>query len=240
MTKIPLGVSDPRKLTLSADGLSLNAIFKDVDEERKNVREKIAGKTRVYLRWRDWYGYDIAAYRIDRLLGLDRVPPIVERKIKGQSGSIQIWIQGVITRAEQHEDDLKPPDIARWNQQKTTLHIFDSLVANRDSNLGNGLIDGNWRLWFIDCSRCFDTTEDLIYIQQITHCERRIWDSLRNLDREEARERLERYLDRGEINAFFTRCDKLIEHIEGLIEEWGEAIVLYEQRPPSAKAPWGR
>ncbi len=240
MSKIPVGVSDPRKLLLSADGIQLNAIFKDIDEEKKKVREKTAGKVRFYFRWRDWYGYDIAAYHVDRLLDLDRVPPVIERKVKGQPGSVQIWIQGVITRAEKHKDDLKPPDLARWNQQKNTLYIFDSLVANRDSNLGNGLIDGNWRLWFIDCSRCFDTTEDLIYGTAITHCERSTWESLRGLDREKARAELDPYLSPGEIDAFFTRCDKLIEHIEGLIDEWGEAIVLFDQRPPSVKAPWAR
>ena len=40
---------------------------------------------------------------------------------------------------------IEPPEIARFNQQRTTLRVFDNLVANRDSNLGNTLIDGNWR-----------------------------------------------------------------------------------------------
>jgi hypothetical protein len=236
--KIPVGVSGPKKLLLSGQGVRANAVFKDINREEKNVREKTGGKTQYYLVWRDWFGYDIAAYQIDRLLGLERVPPVVQRTIKRQEGSVQIWLEGTITEHERRENGFEPPDIARFNQQKQIMHLFDNLVANRDSNLGNSLIDRNWRVWFIDCSRCFGKSHDLLFPQAITHCERGLWQALQEMDPEETHARLTDYLTRTEIDALLVRRDKLVTHIQGLIDEWGIEMIIFDNRPPTETAPW--
>jgi len=237
--KIPVGVSGPRKMLLAGQGVRLHAVFKDIDQERRNQRDTTAGKSKIYLMWRDWYGYDIASYHVDRLLGNDRVPPIIERAIKRKDGSVQIWLEGIITENERREMGYVPPNIARFNQQKEIMHIFDNLVGNRDSNLGNALIDRNWRLWFIDCSRCFGTSEDLLYPEAITHCERRLWKVLRELDETEAIRRLTPYLFKAEITALMVRRDKLVAYIQALIDEWGEEAILFDIGPPTEIAPWG-
>lgn len=235
---IPEGVTDPRKLLLAKDGLRVNAVFKDIDKTRRQTRLEVAGKARFFLEFRDWYGYDIAAYRLDRLLGLDRVPPVTERTVRGHRGSVQIWVEGVITRTAMRAGGIEPPDIARWNQQKNILYIFDSLVANTDSNTGNALIDGRWRLWFIDCSRCFNTTHELYYLDGITHCERHLWHALQNLDPNEVHRQLAPYLNRAQIEAVLARRDLIVKHLRGLIEEWGEGVVLFDVQPCSIRAPW--
>ncbi len=239
VSKIPVGVSRPKKVLLTADSHHFNAVFKFIEETKKNVRDPTAtGRGKLYLEWRDSYVYDVAAYQVDRLMGLDRVPPIVLRTIKGNRGSLQIWLEGTIPENVRREEAIDPPEIARFNQQSSTMNIFDNLVANRDSNLGNTLIDGNWRLWFIDCSRCFGSSTDLLYPDAVTHCDRRVWDSLRNLDRASAEPTLSPYLSRLEIDALFERRDKLVELLQERIDEWGEALVLYDQRPPTETAPW--
>jgi ABC-type amino acid transport substrate-binding protein len=238
MKKIPVGVSAPKKLLLEEGGVRACAVFKDIDQEEKNVREKTAGKSQFYLVWRDWFGYDIAAYHVNRLLGLDRVPPVVQRKIKGNEGSVQIWLEGTITERERREKGFEPPDVARFDQQEEIMHVFDNLVANRDSNLGNTLIDGNWRVWFIDCSRCFGRTRALLYPEAICHCERGLWKTLQELDPEETHARLAPYLTESEIEALLMRRDLLVEHIRGLIDEWGESMIIFDNRPPSGTAPW--
>ncbi len=239
MKKIPVGVSDPRKMLLAGQSVRLHAVFKDIDLKERNRRDTTAGKSKMYLMWRDWYGYDIAAYHVDRLLGNDRVPPIIGRRIKRMEGSVQIWLEGAITEHERREQGFDPPNIARFNQQKQIMHVFDNLVGNRDSNLGNALIDRNWHLWFIDCSRCFGTSEKLLYPQAITHCERRLWKMLRDLDETEVTRRLAPYLSKVEIRALMVRRDKLVEHIQAIIDEWGEGAILFDIGPATEIAPWG-
>jgi len=238
-SKIPVGVSRPKKILLAADSHHFNAAFKDIDEEKKNIRDPTAtGHAKLYLQWRDSYVYDVAAYHVDRLLGLNRMPPTVIRTIKGNKGVLQIWVEGSITEAERREQSFAPPEIARFNQQRSTLQLFDNLVANRDSNLGNTLIDGNWRLWFIDCSRCFDRSKELLYPEMITHCDRKVWQALRELDRNSADKVLSPFLTPAEIDAIFARRDELVDLIQARIDEWGEALVLFDQRPPTDTAPW--
>jgi len=226
-------------MLLAGDGVRAHAVFKDIDDEKRNYRDTTAGESKIYLMWRDWYGYDIAGYHVDRLLGNNRVPPVIKRSIKRKDGSVQIWLEGVITENERRKNAFDPPDIARFNQQKEILHVFDNLVGNRDSNLGNALIDRNWRLWFIDCSRCFGTSEELLYPEAITHCERRLWNTLRNLDESEVTQRLAPYLPKAEISAMMVRRDKIVEHIQALIEGWSEEHILFDLGPPTEIAPWG-
>ncbi len=238
MTKIPVGVSDPKKLLLAGEGLRINAVFKNIDHQEQKVRDTTAGKTKFYLNWRDWYGYDIAAYRLDRLLDLNRVPPVIERRIKRNTGSVQIWLQGVITDTMRRDEGFDPPNIGRYNQQKGIMHVFDNLVANRDSNLGNTLIDANWRLWFIDCSRCFGTSKDLLYPEAITHCERNLFEALKALDRTAVKEQLSPYLSDLEIEALLVRRDKIVDHVQTLIDEFEEVHILFDTIAAEAIAPW--
>ena len=239
ITKIPVGVSRPKQVLLESDTHRFKAAFKFIDEEKKMVRDPTTtGRGKLYLEWRDSYIYDLAAYQVDRLMGLDRVPPIVRRKIKGLNGSLQIWVEDTITEKSRREEAIDPPEIARFNQQRSTMQLFDNLVANRDSNLGNTLIDGNWRLWFIDCSRCFGTSADILYPDAVTHCDRQVWDALRKLDRSTADEALSPYLSRLEIDVLFKRRDKLVDLLQARIDEWGEELVLFDQRPPTETAPW--
>ena len=41
------------------------------------------------------------------------------------------------------------------------MRVFDELIANTDRNLGNMLIDRQWKLWLIDHSRAFRLHETL-------------------------------------------------------------------------------
>jgi hypothetical protein len=239
MKKIPVGVTSPRKVLLAGEGVRVNAAFKIVDEKKKDVVERTAGQRHSYREWRDWHLYDAAAYHVDRLLDLDRVPPAIPRRIKRSEGTLKIWLEDTITDTARRDREIKPPDIVRWNQQRQIMHIFDNLVANRDSNLGNTLIDRNWRLWFIDCGRCFGTSKELLYPDAITHCERDLWRALNALDEEQLNARLGSFLTKFEIDAMLARRDKLVEHIQGLIEEWGEVHVFFDLPPPGERASWG-
>jgi hypothetical protein len=235
------GITAPRKMVLHKDGVSAHAIFKDIDDERHKVTERINGASHFCLNWRDWHGYDVAAYLLDRLLGMDRVPPAVQRFVKGDYGTIRIWLEKVVTENDRRNTlCVEPPDRRRWNQQRSMMQVFDNLVANRDSNLGNLLFDCNWRAWFIDCTRCFGNTKTIFYpLEYIDHCERGLWNGLRNLDPAVVKEKLSPYLSAAEIKALLVRRDIIVRHFQKLIDEHGEEAILFEVDPPTATAPWG-
>lgn len=235
-----IGITLPRKLVLQGDGFRAHAVFKDVDDRRHKVTERINGRNHFSLDWRDWHGYDVAAYVVDRLLGLDRTPPAVFRRVRGDSGTIRIWLEGTVTENERASElKVSPPDPGRWTQQRSMMQVFDDLVANRDSNLGNLLIDPNWRAWFIDCTRCFGNTKAIYFpLDKISYCERGMWQGLVNLDPSEAEKRLSPILGKKEIKAFLARRDMIVRHFQNLIDEHGEDKVLFDVNPAMAVAPW--
>jgi hypothetical protein len=235
--KIPVGVTGPRKVVLSGDGVRANTVFKDIERREKGVTKKIGGNRYRFRDWRDSHTYDVAAYHLDRLLGLDRVPPAALREIKSKNGSVKIWVEGSITEKERRDRGCTPPDSIRWNQQRQIMHIFDNLVANRDSNLGNSLIDDNWRVWFIDCGRCFGETTELFYPSSVTHCERGLWQALQELDEDRLEERLGAYLTVHERRALLARRDELVQRIQDRIDELGEKRVIYDLRPAGEPVP---
>jgi len=49
------------------------------------------------------YQHQVAAYKLDRQLGLDMVPVSVLRKVKGTEGVVQIWIQSAVDLAEMQD-----------------------------------------------------------------------------------------------------------------------------------------
>jgi len=236
--KVERGIADVEKLVLEYEGMQIHAAFRHVDiTVRKSAPQGIEQPRKKY---RDAAIFESAAYELSELLGLGRVPPVVERSIDGQSGTVQIWMEGI--RPEDlliQGDQLHPPDALRWMQQKQIMCVFDNLVANSDRNQGNLLIDRSWNIWFIDHTRAFKRSSTLIYRDKLTRCERQLWKSLREIDEETLRQRLEPFLENQEISKLLTRRRLLIRHIRGLIKKNGEEEVLFDLRPPGGElADW--
>ncbi|MCW8984637.1 MAG: hypothetical protein OQK55_04795, partial [Thermoanaerobaculales bacterium] len=95
--QIPIGITNPLRLTLEADGIRACACFSDADISRRKVTEIINGRPYFSFDWHDSYRYSIAAYRLDRLLGLDRVPPVVPRQVTREPGAVSIWLANTVT-----------------------------------------------------------------------------------------------------------------------------------------------
>ncbi len=222
------GITMPRRVVLTRDGVSAHAIFKDVDVERHKVTERTCGRGRFYLDWRDSHLYDNAAYAIDRLLGINRVPPAVTRRIGGSSGTMIIWIEGTMTESERRKTGLQPPDTVAWNRQMEIMHIFNNLIARRDVNPGNTLIDSDWRVWFIDSTRAFGKVDDLLCEGSIRTCERELFERLRSLDPDRVRQELAPFLDRSEIKSLLKRRDKIVAYLLDLIDQRGAEAVIFD------------
>jgi hypothetical protein len=115
------------------DGVVRHACFKRVDETTDN--------------WRN----EVAAYELDKLLGLGMVPPTVSRSLGSRGGCLQLWVTG----STMEEFDGTFPDLEAWRDQVSVMWLFDDLIANVDRHLNNGMVSPGHRLMLIDNSRSF-------------------------------------------------------------------------------------
>ena len=231
--KIPVGVTKPQKLYLEKDGVKAAASFRDVDIHKKRWNDPNAGPR---VDFRDSCVYECAAYRLNRLLGLNNIPPTVKRKVKGKNGVIQLWVEDAMMDTDRLEKKISPPDTLRWARQHQVMELWNQLVYNDDPNKGNVLIDPDWNIWFIDHTRCFRVFADIPEAEKIKYCERALWENLKRLDEETVSAELGDYLRSQEIKGLMKRLDQLIQHIQGLIDTRGEKSVLFEFRLAKTQA----
>jgi hypothetical protein len=223
MSDIPEGITRPRKVLLEKDGIQMHAVFRNVDLEIEG--ERISG--RFWTVFWDQDLHEVAAYRLARMLGMDNVPPAVPRTVGRSSGSLQIWLEGVMTEGMRREDGLQSPYPREWFLQNRLMYVFDNLIWNSDRNLGNMLIDSDWKFWLIDHTRAFQDSGDLRSPDEVTHVERVFWERLQAMDEQDIRAQLEDVLDGSALRSLLIRREKLIEYIEELIAVRGEEVVLF-------------
>jgi hypothetical protein len=174
------------------------------------------------------------------MLGLQRIPPVVKREIDGVVGTLQLWLE------ESTPEDiliqqgrLRPPNVARWNQQKQVMYVFDNLIANSDRNQGNLLIDGAWNIWFIDHTRAFRRTSQLLSADGMVACDRELWLKLQEIEPKEIRRRLDPYLETKELAKLLTRHQKILRVLGKSIKEKGEDAVLFDLQSQNSAAAAG-
>ena len=218
------GKTGARRAVLERDGVRMRAIFHDVDLEEPRVR--IRG--RFHMVFRDSWRSQVAAYRVARLLGIVNVPPTVQRRIGGYSGSLQAWLEGAMTDTQRRERELRPPVWRLWLEQERVMRVFDNLIYNDDRNTGNVLMGADGNLWMIDHTRAFQRHDELRDPNLMTRVERTMWRRLQELPDETLAGVVEDLLLRPDVNAFLERRRSLVAHIQALIEERGEEAVVFE------------
>lgn len=219
------GITKPRRATLTAGEQTFRAVFKDVDEQLTRERDN---RGRLILGLKDSYKHEIAAYELDKLLGLGMVPPCVERKIGKDVGALCMWVEDAMTETERRNvKKIEPPDPQRWNDQMYVVRLFHQLTWDTDfNNISNLLIDGNWKLYKIDSSRAFRNDKKLRRGESLQRFSRRVLEALRGLEREEVETRLGPWLSKKQINGVLARRDAIVAIADRLVAERGEAAVL--------------
>lgn len=222
---IPKGINSPLKLLLEHGGHRAHAIFRSVSR-RVPAESRPDRKGRKSAR--DHFAFECAAYELDRLLGIGRVPPAVPRQYKGSAGSVQIWVENAFDEATRRRQKLEPPDPDTWAHQRIVQWVFDALINNFDRNQENQLVDRQWRVWLIDHTRSFAATGELKECARLQLCDRALWEKLQTTDRELVERHLSPYLSAAELRALFARWDQLVDHFRSLIEQRGKAAVVVE------------
>ncbi len=217
------GVTRPEVVMLEKEGIQMRAHFQSHDEKKDSVRMR----SRTALGFRDTYLFNIAAYKLGAMLGLDNIPPSIRHKVKGKWGSLTPWVEKTMTDKRRQAQKIVPPELLRWNRQMYRMWLFDELIGNTDRNQGNILIDEGWNLWMIDHTRAFRRGYKLTRPERIQQFDRKLWDKILVLDEEEVKTRLKKWLSGSEIKAIFKRRDQLAKHIQKLVDERGEAQIFY-------------
>jgi hypothetical protein len=227
MKPIGVGITKPRKVTMTDGTRTIHAIWKTVDDFRNETKRGVNGGWA--LSFRDSYRYEVAAYELDKLLGLGLVPPTVERSIGDKTGSLQLWVENAFTELDRRERGLKAPDAGAWSDRIYDLRLLEQLIYNEDTqNIRNVLYDPGYRVYAIDHSRSFRVfghLGDEVTLRRFSRC---LLAKLRNLERRHIDQALGKWLDGREIDALLIRRDLILERAEKLAGSYGEAAVYYE------------
>ena len=225
----PGGVTGALRATLRQGERTHEANIQAIDQASS---QKHLGAT-VEIDFRDTYKNNVAAYRLDRLLGLGMVPVTVVRTHDRRPAAFTWWLDDLLmTEKERYRKKQRAPDIEAWNRQILIVRVFDQLIFNFDRNLGNLLIDRDWKVWMIDHTRGFKYFKTLRSEKELgRRCERRLLAALRALDKATLEARMEGVLAPGQIDGLLGRRDKIVAYYDGLIAAQGEDVVLYDEPP---------
>ena len=192
------GASGTKRVYLKRDAIELRAIFRGGD-----------------------FRAQVAAYEIDKLLQLNMIPPVIERTIGGEEGSLQVWVEGCSVYKEA-ELRLAARD---WEHQRSRMATFDVLINNVDRNSGNILVDPAGEVVLVDHSSGFGPLEGLVDPPE--EFDRQLVERLRRLDRRTLEGALGDFLTEDEISGVSSRVHALLVRVAALIEERGEEATLF-------------
>ncbi len=200
------GITDPRRVTLRKDGVELRGVFKQLSTDF-GIRDTMGA-----LNESDRFQYELAAYKLDRLLGLGMVPVAVARTINGHRGILQFWIDGSINLRQMIEQKLQPDGWCPAEPQYNLMNVFDILIHNTDRTQENALFTSDWTLLLIDHTRAFPTylkNPVLLYRGEV-QVPPALAERLKTLNPDILQKELGPYLHSRQIKALLKRRDRLL------------------------------
>ena len=216
---LAVGITRPERVELEQDGVRRSANF-------KRMELSIPGQIRVGREtqpgMKDSWKFELAAYELDKLLGLDLVPVTVVRTIDDREGALIDWIDDVLP-----EYGASPAgfDLASWENIVATVWLFDYLAYNVDRSPVNVLVTPGFGVKLIDHSRAFQLF--LVPMRPLSRFPRRAIERLRRSPDDEIRERFATYLSDAEIAALLERKRRVLERVDTLLASRQESEVLF-------------
>jgi hypothetical protein len=123
---------------------------------------------------------------------------------------------------------IEPPDPVSWNDQMSTVELFQQLVYDIDfKNIANLLVDKNFNIYKVDSSRAFHVNHDLRKEEALQRFSRSFLDALERLDQQQVQSRLKPWISKSQIRALMARRDRILQLADERIAKLGEEAVLY-------------
>ena len=226
----PAGVTGSRLVTMTDGTVTHDAHVQTVDVQQTVFR---AGE-HSEVNFKDTYRFNIAAYRVARLIGLTTVPMSVKRIVEGKEASVTWWVDDVVMDEKTRVKTKKSgPEPARMGQQAQTMQIFDELIQNRDRNQGNILWDSRWTMWLIDHTRAFRLDKKLRKPERLVRCDRQMLERLRALTPDALKEGVGDSLTKHEQEALLARRDRIVKLFDDRVARYGEGVLFTAAAPAS-------
>ncbi len=211
------GITGSLRATLSDGKITHDAQIQSIDE----TKTRFEGSRGVEMNFRDTYKFNIAGYRLGKMLGLDTIPASIERSYQGTPSAFTWWIDDVMMdEGQRMNKKLSAPDPNNWNEQMHIVRVFDQLIFNTDRNLGNLLITKDWTIWMIDHTRAFRIGHDLIAPKNLVKCDRGLLEAMKKLNAADLK---------GTMGPFITSTEQ-----RGLLKRRDKIVAMFEQMGPDA------
>jgi hypothetical protein len=207
------GVTGSLRATLTDGTLTHDAHIQTVDESKREFQSSRG----VEFNFRDSWTFNVAAYKLDRMLGLQMVPVSVSRRWNSKPAAYTWWVDDVLMdEGDRLKKKVPPPQPRLWAEQMQMVRLFDQLIYNIDRNMGNLLIGKGWKVWAIDHTRAFRTHHDPKSLDSITRCDRQVFERLKALESETLKREMGPMLDTWQIRAILERRDRIVQRLESL------------------------
>ncbi|MFW6132186.1 MAG: hypothetical protein ACOC5F_06290 [Candidatus Aminicenantaceae bacterium] len=212
--KADIGRTEPWIIHMDNGTLKRRAIFKHLNSPRPTIIP-------------DSYMYEIAAYKLNKLLGIKMVPPLVERPIRGVHGSLQLMLENVISLEVMKRKKIKPPVPDQFSKNMESIELFEHLTYSKREDEDILINKDTWKIWRVDFSESFAPETRLFPEFNLKHCPKTLYNNLKTLNRKKIQAELNPYLNKQEIDALLKRKDLILEYIETLIEKQGKSALLF-------------
>ena len=214
--KLDTGITNPKRVTQAENGVTNDAVFK-YEDTNPGIQFR---KKYIPRRYKDSdrYVYDVAAYKLDRMLGWEMVPTAVIAEVEGDEGALSDWVENAINERDRLEKNLPFEGYCKQQEQYRLRFIFDILIHNDDRNLTNILwTKDDFMMKFIDHSLAFRVTEKRpkqykkVTLQVSDLLEAR----LKSLTMENLTTELSPYLHPRQIEGILARRDLILREAKG-------------------------
>ncbi len=193
------GGTRPQLVVLEAEGEVRRGIFKTVGGD--------GGPDR--------YQHEVAAYLLDRALGLGMVPVTVLRTVDGQPGSLQAWVEGALDQETAEGYNMEFFESEGKTSQLSLARVFDALIGNTDRKPADvlGLVNRD-QVMLIDHSKAFSTSPELpSQLGPIGPLPETTVEALESLDPQTVERQLGSLLSEAQVEALLERRDEILARL---------------------------
>jgi len=194
VAEVDAGLSSWKLVQVTTEDVQLHAYFRELPKEENFIPE-------------------LAAYRLDRMLGLGMVPVTVRRDIEGEEGTLQFVPAATMTERERVAVGRSWNTPCPLGSQMSAMFVFDALIHNTARTPSTMVYSpDDWLLMLVDHENAFGVEKERpAYLEGVDLAVGDQWrTALRALENEALRTGLADVLDERRLSALASRRDALI------------------------------